>query len=965
MDKRSWPWKRKSSSDKVMAAEKAVAAEKAPDALNSSLTASDLAKFQGYQENHRKPTHVQIPVEQYTHLTGLEEQVKSYEEQVQTMEEHIKELDEQLTSAHAEITAKDDLAKQHAKVAEEAVSGWEKAESEVLALKNHLESATLSKLTTENRVAHLDGALKECMRQIRNLKEEHQQKLQEVVITKSKQCERIKQELETRIGNLDQELLRSTAENAALSRSLQEQSNMLIQIREEKTRAEAEIEILKSNIDSYDREINSLKYELRVVNKELDIRNEEKNMSVRSAEAANKQHMEGVKKIAKLEAECQRLRGLVCKKLPGPAAVAQMKLEVESSGREYGESRLKRSTVKPTSHHLSGMLNNLDSVQKFHRETKFLTDPLLAMEEETKKLKEALEKRNSELQASRNMCAMITNKLQMLEAQSQLSSHGKCSPTSVVQIPGEGSLSHNANISPSLTSMSEDGNDDARSCSESWGTWSSNLSHIKKDKRSRQLNKDDSVNDLELMDDFLEMEKLACSAADSKGIISIVDHSENKMHELISSEDKKIPNNQESSDMEPSTVNYQGPLPLMKLRSRISMIFESMPKENEMRKILDDIAQAVQDASNELPEGYKSNENGHHCNMSNSSKGVDRGAEDANTTKDIHQPLEAFQKMTKDFITTLSHIHDSVLFLGEETAAIHTMSPNLDALTRGIEEFSVSYHRVLRGSMGLFDFLQELSHVLSIASQLKLNILGCSHAELEIDSPDCIEKVVLPQNKAAPQDSSMESYRSSSINISDSTSNHELPDYCNLGSCIVKHDVTCKAQLEDYEQLKSEKESMEQNLARTMENLEMTRCQLQETEQQLADVKSQLAEAKKLNSLSETQLKCMAESYRSLEKRAQYLETQVNLLRAKTESLSKELEDERTSHRDSLTRCNILQEQLTRLPSMAETDHDLQNGQVQEIAAAAEKLAECQETILLLGRQLKALRGEGDGISLQ
>ncbi|KAJ1398044.1 Filament-like plant protein [Sesbania bispinosa] len=127
----------------------------------------------------------------------------------------------------------------------------------------------------------------------------------------------------------------------------QERSNMLIKLSEEKAHAEAEIEHHKSNIESCEREINSLKYELHVISKELEIRNEEKNMSMRSAEAANKQHMEGVKKIAKLEAECQRLRGLVRKKLPGPAALAQMKLEVENLGRDYGETRLRKSPVKP------------------------------------------------------------------------------------------------------------------------------------------------------------------------------------------------------------------------------------------------------------------------------------------------------------------------------------------------------------------------------------------------------------------------------------------------------------------------------------------------------------------------------------------------------------------------------------------------------------------------------------------
>ena len=95
-------------------------------------------------------------------------------------------------------------------------------------MKNHLESVTLAKLTAEDRASHLDGALKECMRQIRNLKEEHEQKLQDVFLTKTKQCDKIKLELEAKIGNLDQELLRSAAENAAISRSLQERSNMLI-----------------------------------------------------------------------------------------------------------------------------------------------------------------------------------------------------------------------------------------------------------------------------------------------------------------------------------------------------------------------------------------------------------------------------------------------------------------------------------------------------------------------------------------------------------------------------------------------------------------------------------------------------------------------------------------------------------------------------------------------------------------
>ena len=141
-----------------------------------------------------------------------------------------------------------------------------------MALKNHLESVTLLKLTAEDRATHLDGALKECMRQIRNLKEEHEQKIQEVALSKTKQLDKIKGELEAKIVNFEQELLRSAAENGALSRSLQECSNMLIKLSEEKAHAEAEIELLKGNIEACEKEINSLKYELHVVSKELEMK---------------------------------------------------------------------------------------------------------------------------------------------------------------------------------------------------------------------------------------------------------------------------------------------------------------------------------------------------------------------------------------------------------------------------------------------------------------------------------------------------------------------------------------------------------------------------------------------------------------------------------------------------------------------------------------------------------------------
>ncbi|XP_047321523.1 filament-like plant protein 4 [Impatiens glandulifera] len=800
-NRRSWPWKKKSGAEKAVTV--------ADSAASLSSTGSRV-------EQDKKPKFVQISVESYSHLTGLEEQVKTYEDQVENLQDEISKLNEKLSTAQSEIISKEIIVKQHAKVAEEAVSGWEKAEAEALALKNHLESVTLLKLTAEDRSSHLDGALKECMRQIRNLKEEHEQELHDVVLAKTKQWDKIRLEFESKINNLNQELYKSEAQTNALSRSLQERSNMIIQINKEKSQAEAEIELLKSNIESCERQLGSLKYEVHVINKELEIRNEEKNMSVRAAEVANKQHLEGVKKIAKLEAESQRLRGLVRKKLPGPAALAQMKLEVEN----LGETRVRR----PPSPYPSYLAEtSFENYHKYQKENELLTERLFSMEEETKLLKGTLSKRNNELQASRNVSTKTISKLQALESQIHSHDHHR-----------------------SLTSLSEDGNDDAVSSASSWSPFKKEMSVEKP--------KSENIKHLELMDDFLEMEKLAYSSNDQ----TVSDCSKNNDTELV------------------------------RLQSRISMLLESTPKDTEIEKVLDSIKHVVEETKEHV--------------------------------------------ITEEIAASISQIHEFVLILGKEAMAVlETSSPdNRDGWSKRIEEFSFAFNNVICSKSSLVDFILKLSHVLSKAGELHFNVLGYKN-----NVSDCIDKIALHP------DSPTEKYpnEGSFGPISDSE-----PDV-----------VPWKCSFEEFEQLKREKENLAEDMTRCSENLENTKKQLDEAELALVEVKSQLALAQKMNGLAETQLKCMAESYKALEIRAEELETQINLLQAKIENSDIELQEERRNHQDAMATCKELQEQLQRLESITD-EHESKNNQEKELAAAEEKLAECQETIFLLGKQLKTMR---------
>ncbi|CAA6655917.1 unnamed protein product [Spirodela intermedia] len=873
MDRRSWPWRKKRS-------EKTAPTNASPNA-SSDVSAGN----QRDQPNSKVVDYIQISKERYANLTESEDQVKA-------LNDEVRELNEKLSAAQTELLSKDNLVNQHAKVAEEAVSGWEKAEAEALALKNQLESVTLLKLTAEERASHLDGALKECMKQIRTVKEEGEQKLRDVVLAKTVQWEKIKFELESKIAEFEQGLLNASAESAALSRSLQERSHMLMKLSEEKSQADEEIEVLKASIQSLDKEISSLKYEAQVVSKELEIRNEEKNMSQRSAEVASRQHLEDVKKITKLEAECQRLRGLVRKKLPGAAALAQMKHEVDGLGHDYGETRLRRSPGKsasprrgPSSDYGTPRFGPhdfaLENIQQCHKENELLTARLLAMEEETKLLKEALSKRNSELQASRSISQALS-----------------------LDPPVEGSLIRNGSDPPSLTSISEDGIDEDGSHSDYWAAVLAPDLSRKKDKDAYKSSQVQDADPLDLMNDFLEMEKLAWLSTESNG--------------------GQFNGKQSSTELQ----SERNQVFLSRIKTRIALAFKDQSDKLDVAKLLDDIKTILHSMEEELSLGSTADEtigNGISVACNGNSLPDSKVSED------------------QDLRTAISHIQDFVASLWSKTKGT----------TRTAWGFSDCVSKVLSNEIGFDSFIIALSISLYETKKSLFHMLGDGKNEGDCSSADCIDKVTLLENNVEPGNHcdrlpTPDSYPDMNCHNGDASPAFEL-----------EHTVA-KISTEEFEQLKLERDVLKVELSGCSQSLEQTKIQLHEMEQQAAELKSQLAASHKSNSLAETQLKCMAESYKSLEARAQKLETEISRLREKIEMLDDELQQERVSHQDDLAKWRELQEQLERNQKSehsltSDADIETKMKQEREIAAATEKLAECQETISLLGRQLRSL----------
>ena len=162
--------------------------------------------------------------------------------------------------------------------------GWEKAENEMASLKTQLNDATLKNSTLEDRIVHLDGALKECVRQLRRAKEEQDQKVQAALALQSRQWESEKSDLELRIVEFNAKL------EAKSERSVTTDGDA------------------SSRLASLEKANSALKMQLLAKTEELGLRTIEKELNRRAAETASKQQLESIRKAAKLEAECRKLQ---------------------------------------------------------------------------------------------------------------------------------------------------------------------------------------------------------------------------------------------------------------------------------------------------------------------------------------------------------------------------------------------------------------------------------------------------------------------------------------------------------------------------------------------------------------------------------------------------------------------------------------------------------------------------------
>ncbi|KAK9039657.1 hypothetical protein V6N11_014853 [Hibiscus sabdariffa] len=934
--------------------------------------------------------------------------VKDNEDEIQTLvaerrelENELKILSNKLFSALSECNSKDELVKEHEKMAMEAVVGKEKVEAEAVLLKRERDEALQKRVACEERLTHLDVALKECMQQLRFVREEQEQRIHDAVMKASNEFAKSQKISETRLEESSKRVTKLGAENANLSKALLAKEQLIDDLTKQRAQTEIEFNALMTRVESTEKDNVSLKYEVRVLEKELEIRNEEREFNRRTAEASHKQHLESVKKIAKLESECQRLRLLVRKRLPGPAALAKMKSEVEILGKDSIEMSKRMLNTSST-----GLGNDfvIDSYSDSPRKRiNILNEQLCAMEEENKALKEALNKKTSELQFSRVMYARTASKLSEVESQIEETSKSEANNEATRNI----AMPHEI----SLASMSDVGSDGKASSAESWASaLNSELEQFRnRQLRESLLRKTVGSSEINLMDDFVEMEKLALVSVDQLSGNSHVSSDEanrtlgplqtgsrrNSLEvmckEIVpvtdSWSDHSLLNNETKSKSPLLCKDTDWLLDILKV-----ILEQNRATQRNSDEILEDIRKAL--ACTNYPntgEIFNGREGLDHPNAlnpscisgyiswkpSNGSSKMDLSNEDADVnicsedksnqqfhpdlSKSICRIIELIEGI--DISSANNDILESLVQETNSSSQKHSEKPfgytvrvyqwKTSELGAVLQQFVDACHELLNGKAGLNKFIQELTSALDWIINHCFSLQDVSSRRGAImkhfDGVESLNETEAEVGIVGP------------FAVPDKLHFTELND----NNDFLRKEPNVKEENQKLRDnlinMEAAKKQLEDKLQSTTNRSDSLSNQLEESEKSIANLQAELDAFRRTDEMVEGQVEKQKSINEILYNQLSLIKVEQNEACEKFHSQDLESENKNYCHGelevtclDSETEKEIPNAEIKKLENQFRTDW--------EIAAASEKLAECQETILNLGKQLKALTSPKEAV---
>ncbi|XP_057972572.1 filament-like plant protein 7 [Malania oleifera] len=944
-----------------------------------------------------------------TEKDATEKAKKGNEEEVIVTEKEEREgdfkvLSDKLSSALSECNAKDDLVKKNAKIAQEAIAGWEKAETEAVSLKQELDKALQQRVALEERASHLDAALKECMQQLRFVREEQEQRIHDAVTRTSTEFQKTQMVLEEKLDEGRKRISKLGIENTHLSKALAEKEKLIEDLNVCRTQAETDFNALMTRLGSTEKGNTSLKYEVRVLEKELEIRNEEREFNRRTADASHKQHLESMKKIAKLESECQRLRLLVRKRLPGPAALAKMRNEVELLGKDPSEIRRRKLSSSPLGFTVDFVEDNSPDTPS--KSINFMTEQLCTMEEENKTLKENFNKKTNELQFLRSMFARTASKLSQVEAKLEESSKGQ-----TIMEPNRSSL---ISQELSVSSVSDIGSDDKVSCAESWASaLISELEHFKNGKQKGPSScKTVGVSEINLMDDFVEMEKLAIVSVDETSGSSEI--SSDKNNAIVGPLEGEFDGNSSRgvgreivpvsdctslSVSEPETQSKD--LEISKvpgwLQDVLKVVLEQFHlTQRNPDEILEDIRVALAHVNHSSPRRLiDAIEILNHPHGSNSlhGDGIFKGKppvmdssyretdvdispiEDSkqfqpNLNKSISKMIELIEGIS---LPSLEYNQDIMpgkdsSFLPykiSETSSgymVRVFQWKTSELGVVLQEFVRTCYNLLNGKLNLENFAHELT------SALEWIVNHCFSLQDVSSMRDAIKKQFDWESESEVESGMISQFSEAErLRVSKEQSCFPQSAALNGHNILFEMEDLQFDMKEDIMKLKDQlmnmeltKKDLEERLRAATDQSESSMFKLQESGKKTASLQTELENLKESKGMIEHQVENHRSMNEDLDRQLSVARAELNEARQKLSSLEVGLKNKNNSCEELEATCLELQLQLESLMKKDIPKNDMGKEEKSlrtdwEITAASEKLAECQETILNLGKQLKAL----------
>ncbi|KAL6634733.1 hypothetical protein ACP70R_027404 [Stipagrostis hirtigluma subsp. patula] len=342
-------------------------------------------------------------------------------------------------------------------------------------------------------MAEMEEALRTCMERLVMARDEREQIILEAANEISSEKKKAR-ELQRKLEDAERKAAKLAAENSSLCKAVDAKDTLIRELRASAASAGDKLADATARLEAAQKRCGSLQYEVRMLQRELEVRGQEREYDLRSADAARRQQAEQLKRIAQLEAECQRLRAMVRKRLPGPAAIAKMRDEVDHQQQPQPQQapggaspRRSRSATPSTPRSVTPLAPRASSPTprrsvSDHAESHVVK--LRAVEEENGALRQALAKRESELQLVQMKYADEACRLTVVQKQ--------------------------------LKKLTEENRQlsDANCQSESWA--SALISELEQFRSGNQGGARASIvaADMSLLDDFAEIEKMEMAPGD-------------------------------------------------------------------------------------------------------------------------------------------------------------------------------------------------------------------------------------------------------------------------------------------------------------------------------------------------------------------------------------------------------------------------------------------------------------------